>query len=152
MPERALSGAQVMAAHVARSARSLNDGAVVVTVLEDLWRAAYAMGVRGEMQRHREQATGLRDRLQAEPAARLARRYEQRAAQDAGWRFGPAVTVLTGVTEFRFGGTDPVKPNCDRLAVWDGRVIAFQDTGERVTLVSSFWASTDPGGHEADRG
>lgn len=124
---------QLMAAAVEYTVRRLNNGDVVKGALEDLWRSAYAVGVRVKPSRPK-----LSPALE-EVAGKAA------SATLAGWSWGPA-SALSGPDskDFRYGGTDPSQPQCDRPAVVSGEAggrlrMMLADTGERVNIPVMLW-------------
>jgi hypothetical protein len=127
---------EVMAAHVLSSNERLNHGAASLTVLEDLWRAAYACGVaRGQkakadsLARHPSTgayAGGMVPRTQGE------------------WVWGTHADLEPG-SVFRYGGTDRVRPVADREATVNVKLVkgryymTLHDTGENVPLPVMLW-------------
>lgn len=127
--------AEHMAAVVTRAQMQLQDGAQVRQVLEELFRTAFAMGVRdGKTTR-------------TAPPPQSVRQYVSAAEQASadGWAWGPphALNIRAG-QYFQYGGTDPRKPVCLRQVMAAGSApdlrLEFTDTGERVRMPVMFWA------------
>lgn len=135
-----LTDAQVMGSHVAQAVRRLNDGAVVSQTLEDIWRAAYACGVKAAQRPNPEYAFSRKDG----PPGIVS-----------GWRFSTAeVLGMRPGIRFVYGGVDVVRPNTDRNAVVlsDGVRMRLEDTGEQVRMPVSFWARVSVPGTEGGDG
>lgn len=119
--------AQLMAGRVAFAKSQLNDGAVAVQVLEDLWRAAYAVGVRAGQRKPSEGKKVL-----------LARRTD-------GWQYGPfSATGLARGDKFTYGGMDQAGHTVERPAMVTsvaGELRMFlADTGEQLKFpAGTFW-------------
>ncbi len=124
---------QAMEQAVQQARAQLADGALVQGTLEHLWRIAFAAGVRiGQS---------------AQPSARSWTGATPGLAPLAdGWVYGSAAHVQIGVagTKFSYGGTDRMKPACDRAAVMVGRdhgalKMTLADTGETVRVPVMCW-------------
>ncbi len=134
---RPVSQAELLEAHVLRAKATLEEGGLVRDVLTGLWKAAFAAGVTAAR-------TG--------PSAQVSSRHPASAFSQQGWSWGsPALhEVTTAGTRFTYGGCDPSRPNCARLAISGGmrknrQLMTLEDTGEEVPLAVMFWCRKEEG-------
>lgn len=132
---------------ITRAQVQLANGGRVREVLGHLWRSAYSCGVRD----------GKAARVPAVPPRVLGYLSAAQQAAEDGWKWGAAhAHRLSEGMRISYGGTDPAKPSCVRLATvmrsgstWK---MEFADTGERVLAPVMFWAQHAATGKEDGSG
>lgn len=146
MTDSLVSDEMVMDEQVRRASAALADGAVAAQVLQDLWRAAYATGVR--------KYAGYRDYQLAQAEKFGGSRGALARVRGDGWVYASSVMHARDYGDsgrrFRYGGQDPASPAVDRpahaLSHRGALRLNLADTGEDVPWpAGNFWARPEDG-------